>query len=282
MGLKKIGALNEFAKSAAFKEAKPDDLFVIVRKSANLGKSADGNILLNKDAEIVEIRKDEMESAGYGNDAMDDTSPAESGLTREDGAEMAKSMHRHKGMLTKAYGLTDDEIEGDENDDQETNDMPGSASGEVIADKSVRARGRNAITKRGLDATLETFGTGLLKKLDDKLEAGFAAIQAAKPGEQAPLAKRNETPGAPIVKTAISLAGETTETKGDIEKANERVKSLETERKALAAKVQKGMKLDNEEILRADNISQEYGFAVENYNGLLTGKYSKFEEFVSS
>lgn len=281
MKFKLVASLNEFCRTDLVKSAKPEDEFVVLKRSDILdGRTPEGNIALKKDAVIATIRKDELEGAGYGQDDSDEVGgSANVGADRDAQLEMARGLHKgikhlmkHHGMFRKAAGITDDEIVGDENGDQETNDMPGDASGEEVPDEFGKTRRTGNLNKAAVGKMITDSNATLLAAVTAVIEKSAAAAAP-------PIQTRQDGAGTPITKTAAELAGgEGDAPKGDLEKAYAQMIDWKAKKDNILGKLQKNIQLTPEEAFIRDTVSTSHMGSVDVYNGLLRGTVKEFIE----
>ncbi len=272
MKTKKIAALNDFAKTDAVQKAAGDAKFFVVSSADILRKDADGHLVLNKDADVAIIRKEDLAETGYGEDSgADDESNQGMGEGMgesqwpegEEAKAHVQALDKCRGMIMKGAGLADEDVYGDPaGGEGEQNDMD-----EAV--KAIRAgdlaKAKAAVDKVDAKRSLRKSGgvspDTFAKLLDEKLETfakAFDAKLAAATGTKEVQPRQGAT-GEVVQKDAVSKGGDAdgSDILKTIEGMREHIAALKQERTTFIEKANSKIALSPTEELRKDKVSPE-------------------------
>lgn len=238
----KLKSLNEFAKLEIVKSAKPDDAFILIPKSAIMGRNSEGNIILNKAADVSDdIRKEDMDASGYGQDGGDEMADSESSNwpSKDEAREHAMALEKCKGAIMKGAGLAD--LTDDDSDEMAQH--PGES------DDKFKSRKATTLSKR---AAKSSELSDIRKSLAD-IPALIAASVAKAVEGLAPATQPRK--GELVTKGAEGTSA--TGAKDERTLKSERLDTLKAERSALIAKMGARQELTSQEQVRKSQLVDE-------------------------
>lgn len=248
MALKKLAQVDELAKAA-----KPGDEFVLVPKSALVGKNADGHILLKGTATVSSvIRKEDLDSAGYGADATDDMGGDE-GMEGKEAAKQEAMGHmaaleKCHGFLKKFHGIEDEDM------GEEAGEGSGEHGDNISGDMGATKARKAGNLRKSASASEDRIS----KMLADHLTATKALLEESK---TTTLAARKGTEGALVQKNGTAPVG--------VEALKSEIETLRLERKDIIAKRDGGIPMTPVEQLRATKINEEISKLEETYSEVM-------------
>jgi hypothetical protein len=240
--LGKIKSLDEYAKLDVMKSAKKDDLFIVIPKSAIMGRDKDGHIILNKAADVSEdIRKEDMDASGYGQDSGDAMSDDDESNwpSKEESMQHAQNLEKCKGAIMKGAGL-DSLADEDEQAPEQQRDE---------SDDAFKAR-KAAFTKSRSTSTLA-------KRLDDVPAMIEAAVAKALAGVEGGGGTAVPRKGELVLKNGSQEVPNGDGGKDERTLKQERLEVLKSTRQGFLEKMSSKIKFSDTETIEKQKVADE-------------------------